>query len=472
MSKKLFIFVVLSLSACVVGPDYKTPEVKTPDSWVSADKFKEEQPKISENVDQKWWKNFNDPVLDQIIEMVIENNLDLKIAQSKIIEARTNISKEESYLAPQITAESSGTRNSKYFNPVNPNRRKPITLYDAGFDASWEIDLFGGVQRAKESFWALFEAAREDKNSIQISLIGEAVRNYIQLRGLQDQIALHKKIADALKQVLELSEARNNAGLISDIDLVKTRTDLLNEKALLPDLDASLTSAALRIEILAGKNPGELKELLQAKTFSSLQIDKDVIINAPVNIIRNRPDIKEAERNLASATALEGVAISERYPKISLTGFFGFQSTNSGNLFKRSSKAFTLGSAVSLPIFDFGGIESDIKVARAKKEQALLTYKSSILGALEDVENALTSYANNQDKLRIGINNLKVNNLSAELSEDKYKNGLISLPDLLTSKVNLYRVHNSLIQNQTDLNISLVTLYKALGGGWEDTKQN
>jgi multidrug efflux system outer membrane protein len=460
---KIF-FLFLLLTSCVVGPDYKKPETKVNNYWFT--KFTESNVTLSNETEEKWWKNFNDPVLDQLVKIAVENNLDLKIATSRIMEARANIDEKTAKLLPQVNATGSATRSSKFVNPISPGTHRPFNIVNAGFDASWELDFFGSAIRAREAAKAIFESNLEAKNAVLISLIGEVARNYMELRNFQNQLELNKKSILALAEILELEESKKEVGLISDVQLEKIKIELANREAELPDLETALNSAALRIEILLTKQPGELRELLKTSYPEFPELNKKLIISAPINLLRNRPDIKQAERDLATATALEGVAIAAMYPKLSLTGFLGFQSNKTGNLLKSTNRVFAVGSGVSMPILDFGSVKANIKASNARKEQAFLNYQSTVLKALEDVENSLTTYVNKSNKMKSITNSAVSSQKILELNKVKNDSGLISEIDLLRAKIDFYQNHIILIQNQTDLNNSIIALYKALGGGW------
>ena len=464
MKNPKLLFAFLLLTSCVVGPDYKQPETKLSNSWFS--KFSKSDINSSNEINQLWWRNFNDPVLDELVEMAIKNNLDLKISNSKIIEARANIDEETAKLLPKVNATGTASRSSKFVNPVSPDVHRPFNVINAGLDASWELDFFGGVIRAREAAKAVFESNVEAKNAVLISVEGEVARNYMQLRNIQNQIELNKKSIIALTEIVELEESRKDVGLISDIDLEKTKIELSNLEAELPDLETAINGAALRIEILLAKQPGELRDLLKPTYPEFPELNKKLIISAPIDLLRNRPDIKQAERDLAAATALEGLAISAMYPKLSLTGFFGFQSNKSGNLLRSTNRVFAVGSSISMPVLDFGSVKANIKVFNARKEQAFFNYQSTVLKALEDVENSLTAYINKSNKIKSISKSAALSQKVLELNKDKKNSGLISKIDLLRAKIDFYQNHIILIQNQTDLNNSIITLYKALGGGW------
>jgi NodT family efflux transporter outer membrane factor (OMF) lipoprotein len=462
------------ITACAVGPDYKKPETKAPGFWSSLGSFFTVGLDVdiaNQKSEKEWWKNFNDPILNALIDEAIANNLDFKIAESKVAEARSNITKETAALFPQVNASGSLSRSSKYFNPLAQTKRKPISLYQAGFDASWEIDLFGGVIRAEEAAKALFESSGEARNSALVSLTAEVAKNYMELRNIQNQIQFNQKIISNLEEIIRLESSRRDAGLISDIEVEKVNLEILDRKSTMLDLETSLNVAEFRIEVLLARQPGELKKLLKPQLMQFPNFNETIILKAPAQILENRPDIRKAERDLAVATALEGVAVSELYPKISLTGFFGFQNLKSGNLLKSASNAFSTGAGVNMPILNFGSVRANIKVFNARKEQAFLEYKSAILKALEDVENALTAYSNQFNKMKYLGSSMSSSQKISGLVEGKYNSGLISKTEFLRSKIDFYQTHIILMQNQTILNNNTIALYKSLGGSWKVANQ-
>ncbi len=455
--KTLIIFTILS--SCSVGLDYKKPKIDAPQSW-----FSFSSQKTTSNRQSRWWENFGDETLNQLIATAIQENLDLKIAYQRIEEARANVDEKTSYLYPKINAGASASRKNNFTNFSNPTKRTIANNFSTGFDASWEIDLFGSARRGEATYKALFEAENEAKNTALISLIAEVAKNYMNFCTLKNQINLTTKIISDNEEIARLEKIKSNAGLISEVDLHKTKIELINKKITLPDLETKLLRSQFAIEILLGRQPGELQDLLYNPDNKFVPTwQEKLAIKTPIEIIRNRPDIKKAERDLQAATELEGVAIAGLYPKISLTGFLGFHNNKSGQLLKSQSKAFSIAGGISLPILNFGEVKSNIKIYNSQKEQALLTYQKVVLLALQDVENALTSYSNQQKILVEMVKALENSQLIVKLSEEKYQQGLISLPQLLQEKINFYQIHQQLIQSQTNFNNSVIALYKSFG---------
>lgn len=457
-----YIFLLSILTSCIVGPKYKEPKTDTPQSWFSLKNHKEVKQSRQKN-SSRWWENFGDETLNQLITSAIQENLDLKIAYQKIDEARANLSEKDSKLYPRVNAGASASRSNNFTNFAQPNKKTIFNNFSTGFDASWELDFFGAAYRSQQAYKALFKAENEAKNWMLISLTSEVAKNYMEFRNLQNQVELTKKSIINLEEIIKFNEDKNKAGLISAIDLSKSKIELINQKAILPDLQSKLSASEFSIEFLLGKQPGELENLLNLHNKFLPNLQEKLIIIAPLEAIRHRPDIKKAEQELKSATELEGIAITQMYPKVSLTSFLGFQNNRSGTLLKSQSKAFALGGAVSLPILNFGEIKANIKIYNSKKEQALLNYQKFVLLALQDVENALTSYSNQQKILDQTSEALQNSQLIVKLNKEKYKQGLISFADLLKAQNDFYQIHQQFVQNQTNFNNSAIALYKAFG---------
>ena len=489
MTKPLTICLILS--ACALGDDYAMPKFDFPIAWQEA---KPIAASTKTDLDQEWWKNFDDATLNDLITKARANNLDVKIAITNIKQARAQYAGVIANQLPDITANGSATRTKNSKNTQSPDGAKPFNAFNLGFDASWEADIFGG-RRAIEAADASLEATEESAHDVEISLLGDVASNYIAVRSYQTQIKVAEANLAAQNDTLILTKSRAGAGLLNDIDVAQAESLVQNTQSNIPTLRAQMRQSLHSLEILLGEQPNTLEELVTPSLRSeaeAIQKGKDglprsltltrndeiispvpistheIILGAPADIIRNRPDIREAERNLASATAVQGVAISEMFPKISITSMFGLGASQTSNLLNIGSKTWSIGGGAVLPILDFGRIRADINIADAKQEQAFLTYQKTVLNALKEVENALVAYTQEKDRLDILTKAVASSELAAQMIDKRYsKGGLISFLNVLDAKRSLYAAQTAQTQSRASLATDLVVLYKALGGGWK-----
>jgi NodT family efflux transporter outer membrane factor (OMF) lipoprotein len=340
------------------------------------------------------------------------------------------------------------------------------SLYRTGFDSSWEIDVFGGVRRSVEAADATIEASIEDRRAVLVTLLGDVASNYMDVRGFQHRIDVARANLKAQQETLDLTRVRFQAGLASDLDVAQAEGQLNTTAAQIPTLDASLKQAAHRISVLVGQQPGALWDEL-APTAPIPSLPPEVLVGLPSELLRRRPDIRRAERQLASATAQVGAAMADLFPKFSLTGAFGLQSVSASDWFTGGSRFWSIGPTISWPIFDAGRIRANIEVRNAQQEQALIQYQKSILTALEDVENSLVSYSREQERNQSLVAAVAANRRAVQMANELYIRGLSDFLNVLEAQRNLYASESDLSQSQAAVATDLVSLYKALGGGWE-----
>ncbi len=448
----------------MVGENYKAPEITLKNSWINQ--------KISENKEGfvaseiSWWKNFNDPILEQIVVIALENNYSYQTAQSKVFEARANVDLKNSDLLPKASASLNPSRRNNFFNPINPANRPIINFFTAGFDASWEIDLFGGNRRAKRAAKNLAEASNEAKNYLAISLIAEIVRSYSNLRLAQNKLMLQKEISNFYQEIFEISQKKAKSGLIGVIDLNNIKIEMLNNQQELSIAEAEAEIALYSLELLLGKGPKEMEELLKKNAKVPL-IKQEIIAATPFDVVRNRPDVKQAERELAASVELKGFALAQVFPKISLNGFLGFVGPKQQNLFTKQGQSFSIGNTITMPVLNFGGLSSQIKASEQRKQQALLNYQMAVNQALFDVESSLVAFLKGKEKFDFANQAYQANLQNYQLNEKRYKNGLISHLEFLRLEIALRKAKLELINVRLDFSNKTVALYKALGGGWQ-----
>ena len=475
-SAALLVFAV----GCAVGPDYKPPELSSPPTWQEA----AQRGVDTQTADMAgWWKSFNDTLLDSLVERAVKSNLDLRIAEARIRESRALIDVTAAGLWPSLNVSGSYSRNRSSRNAFGSfggaggasggsggagfsGGNLERNLFPTGFDSQWEIDVFGGTRRQIEAARATLEATVEDRRSVLVTLLGDVAKNYIDLRGLQRRLAVAQANLRAQQDTLDLTRIRFNAGLASDFEVAQAEGQAKTTEAQIPTLQTALKQAAYAIDILLGAQPGSTWDEL-AKDAPIPALPPEAHVGLPVDLLRRRPDIRSAERQLAAATAQVGAATADLYPKFSLLGNIGLQSISASDWFTGRSRFWSIGPTISWPVFDAGRIRATIEVRNAQQEQALRLYERSVLTAFQDVENALVNYGNEQTRYRSLLDAVAANRRAVQMANDLYVQGLVPFLNVLDSERTLYSSESDLAISESSLAATLVALYKALGGGWE-----
>ena len=458
------VILLLISTGCRVGPDYKKPDVNMPVEFVST------LPNVEVGISgdlSMWWKNLDDPVLDSLVDKVMQGNLDLKVAGDRIAQAQAVRSIISSSDKPAIDVEGSAMRESyslnSLFGPFLPNRRN--NDYIGAFDASWELDLFGRTARSVEAAEADIDAEKENRRAVMVAMSAGVAKQYILLRQLQKQIEVANNNIQIQQSTLDVVKHRFEAGMVNELVLQQAEAQLEVTLAALPKLDTALKQAIHRIGILTGQEPRALEKQLMVN--GEIPAIKPMIpIGLPSELLTRRPDIRQAERNLAAATANIGVATADLFPRFSLTGALGQESTNTGSFADSESRTWSLASGFSWPVLDWGKIRANIRLQDAKQQQALNIYTKTILIALEDVENALVAYGNEQQRLRFLEAGTEANRKSVEMATQRYQKGLVDFLNVLDAQRQLYQSEDAMIVSRGQLALSLIALYESLGGGW------
>ena len=461
---KRAVVVVLALSGCSVGPDYEPPKSSSPGTWG--------QPADTSPADlSTWWTVFNDPMLNKLVERAVRANHDLKIAAARVDEARAQLGVVKGYMLPQVdaTADWSKRRVSPNAQPFNVNQIYQ-SRYTVGFDASWEIDIFGGGRRAVEAAFTDLEAWNENRRAVLVTLLGDVAVNYVALRGNQLLLAVLRENVATAKGTVELTQARLAAGVATTLDVSRAEALHASAQAALPQVDAGLKQTVHRLSVLLGLPPEALASELERDAPIPAAPDR-VVVGLPSQLLLRRPDVRRAERRLASATANIGVAVAELYPRFSLTGAFGLDSLGSSDLFSWQSRAWSFGPSIRWPIFAGGRLRAQVAVQDARTEQALAEYERVVLVALEDVENALVAYLREGDRRKALEAAVAADRKAVDLADDLYRKGLTSFIDVLDAQRALYIAQSELARSQAQVTLDLVALYKALGGGWESVEK-
>ena len=467
--KKLIISSVcaLSLVGCSLGPDFKQPQLLYGDKpWVK--KASESNAGFTD-IEQRWWQSFGDPQLTALVEKAAIENFDIRIAQKNLEQADALISQARSGLFPNVDAEGSLTRRQISETagiPVGPGNPRIQDFYSTGLVSNWELDIFGGTRREISAAYARYQSLEEQKRDTLLLVLSEVARNYVELRGTQKRQAIIQSNIDLQQRRADLVKRRFDIGDASEFDYSRTLAQLQSTKARLPNVDGQIDTLIYRLSVLTGQPPEALKdELSLAK---ALPFNPEIVpIGLRSDLLRRRPDIRAAERELVAEVNDIGARTADLFPKFTLTGNIGYESIGADDFLSSASRVWSIGPGISWPIFSAGRIRAQINAEEAGAEAAALEYEKTVLLALEDAESAFTQYGReletrNQLKQAVATRN---NNL--ELSRKRYESGLDSLINLIDTEREALTSQEELVASETQTLVKLVRLYKSLGGGWE-----
>jgi NodT family efflux transporter outer membrane factor (OMF) lipoprotein len=444
-----------------VGPDYSVPPQESPPAWG--------EPAETAPVDlTRWWTVFGDRTLDLLIARAVQANLDLRMAQSRIREARAQVGVAFASLLPEVDADGSATRLRMSKNGPFGAAGFPLYRNDflATFDASWEIDLFGGNRRAVEAAGADLEATVQDRNAVLVSLLGDVARAYVELRGAQRQLAVLRGNEGSARGTVDLTKARLQAGVATALDLARAEALLASVSSQIPLTARAIRQSLYRLGVLLGKSPRSLEgELTPEGPIPA--VPPRVAVGLPSDLLRRRPDVRRAERQLAAATARIGQATADYYPKLTLLGSFGAESLKASDWFTWPSRLWSVGPSVRLPLFQGGRVAANVEVQNAREEQARTLFEETFLLALEEVENALTAWFREGERHGSLEDEVAADRRAVDLADDLHRKGLVSFLDVLEAQRALYGAQLQLADSEMSRSVDLVALYKALGGGWD-----
>ncbi len=462
---------LLLLAGCTLGPDFKPPEMPTPAAWSAPlpDAF------ADVSAGAAWWQGFGDADLDRLIERALIANRDLERAVAVIAEARALRTQAAASFYPQVDGSASVTRRRQStagsgggFGTAgvgSADRSSIDTFYEAGFDAAWELDVFGKTRRAVEAAEAGVNAETDAANGVRLTLIGDVARAYVDARGLQRRIKVTEATIAAQRDTVGLTRARFQAGTGNGLDAVRAEAQLASFEAELPPLRAAFATDVHRLGVLTGQAPGALAEIL-APPAPVPMMAATPQAGVPAGLLRRRPDIREAEQRLAQATADIGVAVAERYPSFSLPGTISLTNTKLIDLFRKASLVWAIGPDVSVPLFDAGFRRAEVELRYARQAQARAAWEQTVLLALEEVENALANWREEADRHKALVASADGNADALALATELYTRGLASFLDVLDAQRALFLAQSALAASEAALSTDLVALYKALGGGW------
>ncbi|MBF8743210.1 MULTISPECIES: efflux transporter outer membrane subunit [Pseudomonas] len=450
----------LALAACAVGPDYQAPltEPAHLDADMQAKAFDRSR------FESVWWKQFDDPVLNQLVQASLDGNRDLRVAFARLKSARAIREDAQNDQLPVVTSRASSDIGKGQI-PGQTERRVNSERYDLGLDMAWELDLFGRIQRQIEASEAQEAAAAADLQQLQVSLIAELVDAYGQLRGAQ----LREKIALAnLKTQQEsrsITETLRDAGVGNELDVVRADARLAAVEATVPQLQAEQVRARNRIATLLGQRPDALSVDLSPKALPA--IAKALPVGDPGELLRRRPDIRSAERQLAAATANVGVATADLFPRVSLSGFLGFTAARGSQIGSSAANAWALGPSITWAAFDLGSVRARLRGAKADAEGALANYEQQVLLALEESSNAFSDYGKRQQRLLALMRQSDASRKAADLASVRYREGTVDYLVLLDAERERLSAEDAQAQGEVELYQGIVAIYKALGGGWQ-----
>lgn len=454
---------IAALAGCAsVGPNYVPPKTPVSVDWSTQLRGGLNGQEGEGETLAAWWTTLDDPALSRLIERAVSGNLDVKKAEARIREARAQRGIAQADRFPTLDASGSAVRSR---GSEETGSGKTRSLYAAGIDAGWELDIFGGVRRSVEAAEADLGATQEGLRDTLVSLLAETALNYIEVRTYQARLVIAEANLAAQSETYQLTVWRFEAGIGDELAVEQARYNLENTRSQIPNLRTGSEKALNRIAVLLGEQPGKVhKELESYKPIPVTPVQ--VAIGVPAEVLRRRPDVRRAERELAAQTARIGVATAELYPKFKLSGSIGLEAFSFGNLLSWASRTLSGSSGVSWRIFDAGAIRQNIEVQSALQEQDLIAYEASVLGALEEVENALMAYAEEQNRRQSLTETLRAARRAVDLAEYKYQSGLADFNNVLDAQRSLLSFQDQLAQSEGTVTSNLVRLYKALGGGW------
>src|SRR5437870_7930119 len=451
------------LCGCAVGPNYKRPQTSVANSFANA-------PTNSVSPDEAalatWWKGFNDSRLDGLVDRAIAHNHDLRIATANLKEARALRRLTTVDLAPTVQG-NAGYQNGLLSKPAAPpgasRGAREFELYDASFDATWELDFFGRVRRSVQAANAQFAATEATRLDVLVSVTAEVARNYLELRGLQNQLAVARKNADVQAETLKITQSRLEGGRGTEFDVSRSRSLPNLTLSSIPPLEAAIQKTIYRIAVLTGQQPTALTTELSTPEPLPLAMPS-LALGDPASLLRRRPDIRAAERSLAAATARIGVATADLFPRVTFVGSVGLEADTFAGLGKSGADTWNFGPRITWAALDLGRVQARIKVADARTEASLAFYERTVLAALEDTEGALVDFGHEQSRQRFLEVSAQASQKAADLAHQRYEGGVTDFLSVLDAERTLLEAQDRLAASQTRTVTALVAVYKALGG--------
>ena len=460
-----YLSIAFIFTACAVGPDYKTPQLK------SFKTLQENSIKTSDKSLHSWWKNFNDPILNLLIKKAQDSNLDIKTAYLNIKKSKLAYNIVEEDFEPDLALVASSKRGHNSDNGGSFARGKTGNDFQVGLNVSWELDLFGRIDRLVEANYAKLQADKFLYQDVLISLKAEVISTYIQTRNIEDRILITKKNIKIQEDFLRLTQNLKNAGTASKLDVIRASTNLLITKSVLPTLNSNKIALIQKLSVLLNSNAKEIISILE-KEESILPFIKNETIRFSSNLLRNRPDVRLKERELAAQTALIGVATTSLYPSLTLGGFLGYNSMQNNTLLSPESQLWNIGGSFLYSIFNRSKIKASIKIEETKALMALNEYKKTVLMAISEVNSNLSFYKSERIRYSYLQEAYSLNEESVHLAKLRYENGLSSFQEVLDSQRQLFSSEDKLSQSKSSISLYYVNIHKSFGLGWNTKNEN
>jgi multidrug efflux system outer membrane protein len=466
VKRALLVVPLLLVAGCKLGPNYKRPEVKTPDAW--RDITSAESTTLA---NAPWWEVFDDPTLQELIKIALTENRDLKIAAERVEEARARYGFTRANLWPQLDA--NVTAGSLRFNAgslvhtpdadAGGDTATETDVYSAQVGLSWEIDFFGRLRRASEAEKALFLGTQEARRSTVLTLVSDVARAYLELRDFDSRLEIARRTIESRKEYVQLAKDRFEGGITPELDFRQAEAEMHRVEAIAFDLERLIQLKENELSVLLGRNPGAIP---RGKTMQEQKLPAAVPAGLPSELLDRRPDIREAEQTLAAATASIGAAKALLFPQISLTGAYGYTSTDLDTLFDSPSKAWNILGNLVQPIFNYGKNKRRVEVTESRQRQQLYDYERTILNAFRETEDALVTYRKTGEMSQAQAGRVAAERKVLELAELRYRGGVAAYLEVLDAQRSLFGAEMDEAQTVGTHLVSLVQLYKALGGGW------
>jgi len=463
---------LLALAGCAVGPNYQPPAVAIDQAFINAGTASTNAQAPGSDI-ARFWRGFNDAALSDLVERALTANGDVRIAQARLQEARASLQGARAELLPQIGAGADVGRSlqPEYLFPGTPRSQRTATLYDASFTANWELDFFGRNRRASESAAALVDASEAGVHAAHTAIAAEVARNYLELRGLQRRYQVANQSLVNQRDALGLTQARLDAGRGTQLDVSRANSLLDSTEAALPALQAAIAQSAYRLATLTAQSPRSVAAALATpQPLPSLPVtDLGALpIGTPEQLLRRRADLVAAERQLASATAGIGIATADLFPRVSLSGLIGFATTRAASFGDSNSQQWSYGAGLTWPLLDFGRVRSRISASEARAQQSLARYEQTVATALEETEGALTQFTRSAQQAERLASAARHAEEAARLARIRFDAGVVDFLIVLDAERQTLSAQDALVVSQVSQATALVSVYRALGGGWSD----
>jgi multidrug efflux system outer membrane protein len=447
---------MLLAAGCAVGPHYKSPKPDAVKFHAADANLVTEQP-----FNTRWWNQFEDPILDSLVDRSLASNNGIRIARARLAESRAIFDERKLDRYPTVPVDAS-YQHSKEQIPGFGDQRRTINNFTAGFDAFWEADLFGRVSHGIAATRADNQAVEADLHDVQVSVVSELARNYFELRGAQWRLAVADRSLTNQRETLRLTQLRRDAGVGEEQDVASAAARVAAIEATIPSLNLDVARAEYRLAVLTGTRPGELNADLTPRTYPA--IAKALPIGDPGELLQRRPDVRSAERRLAAATERQGVAVASLFPQVSVSGFLGFVAGRGSGFFTGDSRAWSVSPGLSWSAFDLGRARARVRGSSAATEETLASYEETVLRALEETEDALATYHAQQARLVKLNDQARESKRAADIARLRYREGVVDFLSLLDAERTQLQAEDAVAESEKDVYVAVIALYKALGG--------